>query len=117
MENEEQLKQQPHNTTLMAELVVLHGERLTLLSERVAWGEVCFRRVEDSGVIHMAKVIKQMVNELETLKIKYNRLNMFVKAHLGEPPDEGEQQGGGSQSPAQAAQSTLPPHLRSKFGR
>ena len=117
MENEEQLKQQPHNTTLMADLVVLHGERLAYLSERVAWNETCFRRVEDSGVIHMAKVIKQMVNELETLKVKYNRLNMFVKAHLGEPTDEGEQQGGGSQSPAQAPQSTLPQHLRSKFGR
>ena len=117
MENEEQFKQQPHNTTLMAELVVLHGERLTYLSERVAWNETCFRRVEDSGVIHMSKVIKQMVQELETLKVKYNRLNMFVKAHLGDPTDEGEQQGGGSQSPAQAPPPTLPPHLKNRFGR
>lgn len=117
MENEEQLKQQPHNTTLMAELVVLHGERLAYLSERVAWNETCFRRVEDSGVIHMSKVIKQMVQELETLKVKYNRLNMFVKAHLGDPTDEGEQQGGGSQSPAQAPPPTLPPHLKNRFGR
>lgn len=117
MENEEQLKQQPHNTTLMAELVVLHGERLAYLSERVAWNETCFRRVEDSGVIHMSKVIKQMVQELETLKVKYNRLNMLVKAHLGDPTDEGEQQGGGSQSPVQAPESTLPPHLTKRFGR
>lgn len=117
MENEDLKYQQQEQQRLIAELAILHGERLTLLSERVAWGEVCFRRVEDSGVIHMAKVIKQMVSELETLKVKYNRLNMFVKANLGEPTDEGEQQGGGSQSPAQAPPPTLPPHLKNRFGR
>ena len=115
MENENINYLQQEQQKLIAELAILHGERISKLSERVAWSEVCFRRVEDSGVIHMANIIKKMVQELEMLKIKHNKLNAFIKAHLGDfPPEDGDQQGGGSQSPP-VAPSTQQVNLTRKY--
>ena len=106
MENEAiNNSQQAELMTLLNELLLLQGERnalitdkVTMLSERVGWSELSFKRMEDSGVIHMAGVIRKMVKDLEMLQVKHNKLSMFVKNHL-EDSDQGSHGGEDSQSP------------------
>ena len=111
---------QPDQKTLLSELVFLQTERLNILTaqintlmSRVAWSETCFKRVEDSGVIHMAGIIRKMAKDLEMLQINHNKLSHFVKTHLKTDQDEGGKGGGEEQSP-------LSTHLQkslSKLGR
>ena len=91
---------------LMQEVVFLHSERLNILTgqintlmSQVAWSETCFKRVEDSGVIHMAGIIRKMAKDLEMLQINHNKLSHFVKTHIKTDQDEGGNGGGDEQSP------------------
>ena len=105
---------------LMHEVVFLHSERLNILTgqintlmSQVAWSETCFKRVEDSGVIHMAGIIRKMAKDLEMLQINHNKLSHFVKTHIKTDQDEGGN-GGGDQAPA----FSIPqPKSINKFGR
>jgi hypothetical protein len=55
----------------------------------------CFKRVEDSGVIHMAGIIRKMAKDLEMLQINHNKLSHFVKTHIKTDQDKGGNGGGG----------------------
>ena len=104
---------------LMHEVVFLHSERLNILTghintlmSQVAWSETCFKRVEDSGVIHMAGIIRKMAKDLEMLQINHNKLSHFVKTHL--PPTD---QGGNGESGNDSPLSTHLQKSMSKLGR
>lgn len=103
-ETNQQQQEQQRIADLLNEMLFLQREREALLTEnintlasRVAWSELCFKRVEDSGLIHMSEVIKKMVKDLEMLKVSHNKLSIFVKNHL-QPPNEGSS-GGDSDLP------------------
>ncbi len=110
---------QPDQRKLMHEVVFLHSERLNTLTghintlmSQVAWSETCFKRVEDSGVIHMAGIIRKMAKDLEMLQINHNKLSNFVRTHV---KVEQEQEGSGGAEPL-----PLSAHLQksmSKLGR
>ena len=92
------MKENNDNRTIQEDLntiyqvVKLLDAKVSYLSERVAWSETCFKRVEDSGVIHMAGVIRKMAKDLEMLQINHNKLTNFVKTHV---KVEQEQEGSG----------------------
>ena len=111
---------QPDQKRLLSELVFLQTERLNILTaqintlmSQVAWSETCFKRVEDSGVIHMAGVIRKMAKDLEMLQINHNKLSNFVRTHVKTEQDEGGNGGGDEQSPL----STYLQKSLSKLGR
>ena len=112
MENEEQKYLDQEQSRLIAELVVLHGERLNTLSERTAWNETCFKRVEDSGLIHMAEVIKKLFKDFGILQVNHNKL--LTRVSSLETWITNQEQGGGSQPPPS---STSPQTWTNKFGR
>lgn len=111
--------QQGDIARLLNELLLVQSEKNAILSDhintlasRVAWSELCFKRVEDSGVIHMAGVIRKMAKDLEMLQVNHNKLAIYVKTHLP-PTDQGGHGESGSDSP-------LSTHLQksmSKLGR
>lgn len=111
---------QPDQRRLMHEVVFLHTERLNTLTghintlmSQVAWSETCFKRVEDSGVIHMAGIIRKMAKDLEMLQINQNKLTNFVKTHV--KVDQEQEGSGGGDEPL-----PLSAHLQksmSKLGR
>ena len=111
MDNEEQKYLEQEQSKLIAELVVLHGERLTTLSERTAWNELCFQRVEQSGLIHMTEVIKQLFKDFGALQVNHNKL--LTRLNKVEAQLASQDQGGGSQPPP----STPQPTWTNKFGR
>jgi len=111
MDNEEQKYLEQEQNKLIAELVVLHGERLTTLSERTAWNEVCFKRVEESGLIHMTEVIKKLFKDFGVLQVNHNKL--LSRVNKLEAQLASQDQGGGSQPPP----STPQPTWTNKFGR
>ena len=118
-ENQNNNQQQQELARLLNEVLFLQKERealvlqnLRTLESRVAWSETCFQRMDDSGVIHMAGVIRKMVKDLEMLQVKHNKLSVFVRNHI--PPEEDQGGSGGDD------QSPLSTHLQksmSKLGR
>ena len=97
---------QPDQRKLLHEVVFLHTERLNILTghintlmSQVAWSETCFKRVEDSGVIHMAGIIRKMAKDLEMLQVNHNKLSHFVKTHVKLDQEQEGSGGGGEQSP------------------
>lgn len=111
MENEDKKYYEQEQSRLIAELVVLHGERLSTLSERTAWNETCFKRVEDSGLIHMAEVIKKLFKDFGILQVNHNKL--LARVSNLEAWMASQEQGGGNQPPP----STQPQTWTNKFGR
>ncbi len=111
---------QPDQRKLMHEVVFLHSERLNILTghintlmSQVAWGETCWKRLDDSGLIHMSSVIRKMAKDLEMLQINHNKLSNFVKTHVKVEQDQGGSGGGDEHLPLSA-------HLQksmSKLGR
>jgi hypothetical protein len=69
------------------------------LSQRVAWSEVCFKQVQDSGAMKMAEATRQVMTDHKRLLTQVNILNGRVKA-LMEDSDSGDQGGGTTSSPA-----------------
>jgi hypothetical protein len=87
----------------MHEVVFLHSERLNILTghintlmSQVVMCEALYKRVEDSGLIHMAGVIRKMAKDLEMLQINHNKLSNFVRTHL-KVEQEQEGSGGGDE--------------------
>jgi hypothetical protein len=111
MENEDKKYYEQEQGRLIAELVVLHGERLNTLSERTAWNETCFKRVEDSGLIHMAEVIKKLFKDFGVLQVNHQKL--LARVTQLEELLANQEQGGGNQSPS----STTPQTWTNKYGR
>jgi len=110
---------QPDLKKLLQEVIILHSERLNTLTNhintlmsQVAWGDTCWRRVDDSGLIHMAGVIRKMAKDLEMLQINHNKLSHFVKTHL--PATD---QGGNGESGSDSPLSTHLQKSMSKLGR
>ena len=93
----------------LSQLVALMSENLNYLSQRVAWGEVCFQQVKDSGVMTIAGMTKQVMEDHKKLKTQFNMLNMRVDALIKESGGSGESGGGEPPRPA--------PTLTRKFGR
>lgn len=81
---------------------------LDYLSQRVAWNETCFKQVQDSGVMKMAEVTRQVMLDHKKLQSQFTMLTLRVKAALGQQDGDGDQ---GDQSPPPAAT------LTRKFGR
>ncbi len=103
--NQETGGPQPDQRRLLHEVVFLHTERLYILTDhintlmsQVAWSQTCFKRVEDSGLIHMSGVIRKMAKDLELLQVNHNKLSHFVKTHV-KVDQEQEGSGGDNHSP------------------
>ena len=63
------------------------------MSQRVAWNEVCFQQVQDSGVIHMAEMIKKVMDDHKKLQ---GQLNMFSMRLAALQNQDGDGESGGS---------------------
>lgn len=50
------------------------------MSQRVAWSETCFQQVQDSGVIHMAEIIRKVMEDHKKLQSQVNMLSMRLAA-------------------------------------
>ena len=81
---------------------------LDYLSQRVAWSETCFKQVQDSGVMKMSEVTRQVMLDHKKLQSQFTMLTMRVNAALAQQEGGGGQ---GDQSPPPAAT------LTKKFGR
>ena len=69
---------------------------MQVLSQRVAWSEVCFRQVQDSGAMHMADMVKKVMTDHDKLKSQISMLTIRV-ASLASQGDDGSR--GGSSQP------------------
>ena len=77
------------------------------LSQRTAWSETCFKQVQDSGVMHMSSMTKQIMLDHKKLQTQFSMLNMRISALI----TEGDSDSTGGSTPPPAGTSMR------KFGR
>ena len=65
---------------------------ISLLSKQVGWGELCFKLVQDSGVIHMADVIRQVMVDHKKMQVQIKVLSMRLD-NLKDQDEDGESGG------------------------
>ncbi len=68
------------------------------LSQRTAWSETCFKQVQDSGVMHMASMTKQIMLDHKKLQTQFSMLNMRISALITE--GDSDSTGGSTPSPS-----------------
>jgi len=90
---------------LMAAVQNINGA-IQFMSQRVAWSETCFKKVQDSGVIHMMEAVRKVMEDHKKIQSQISMLSMRIAAMQG-------QNGGGGQE-----DSSLPMVKRStnKYG-
>ena len=94
MEKNEQLNQELQE---VRKLVAVMTETIQYLSQRVAWSEICFKQVQDSGVMHMASMTKQIMLDHKKLQTQFSMLNMRISALITE--GDSDSTGGGQHLP------------------
>ena len=50
------------------------------MSQRVAWSEICFKKVQDSGVIQMTDMLKKVMDDQRKLMLQVNILSTKLAA-------------------------------------
>lgn len=50
------------------------------MSQRVAWSEICFKKVQDSGVIQMTDMLKKVMDDHRKLMLQVNILSTRLAA-------------------------------------
>ena len=50
------------------------------MSQRVAWSEICFKKVQDSGVIQMTEMLKKVMDDHRKLMLQVNILSTRLAA-------------------------------------
>jgi hypothetical protein len=54
------------------------------MSQRVAWNETCFQQVQDSGVMHMAEMIRKVMDDHKKLQGQFNMLVLRLNSQGGD---------------------------------
>lgn len=81
MEKNEQLTQELQE---VRKLVAVMTETIQYLSQRVAWSDTCFKQVQDSGVMQMASMTKQVMLDHKKLQSQFSILSMRISALIAE---------------------------------
>lgn len=102
--DQQQLRQDLDET--MAAVRSIDGA-MHYMSQRVAWSETCFQQVQSSGVIHMAEIIKKVMDDHKKLQSQINMLSMRVAAL--------QNQGGDGESGGALPKTTVKPSMN-RFG-